>query len=239
LVQAVLFDLYGTLIDIRTDEHDMAVHGALARFLSYLGLRTEAEELKAAFFGDIERLLKESGEAHPEIDVAAVFEGIIRRLGKGACDRAAASCAAALFRSLAVRRLALFPGVREALSRLTGLYACGCVTDAQRAWAEAEIAMLGLEGFFRTVVISSRLGFRKPDPRMFLRALADLGAEARSSVYIGDDPERDLAGARRAGMRCILFGAEDREYNGLRPDATFRDYRDLPGLIEEIGRDLG
>jgi putative hydrolase of the HAD superfamily len=233
-VHSVLFDLYGTLIDISTDEQDIAVHKTTARFLSYIGVRIDAETLRSALLGSIEAALKESREAHPEVDITEVFGEITRRFGNGVRDRAPAVHAAALFRALSVRRLSLFPGVADALSRICGRYPCACVTNAQWAFAGPEMSVLGLDGLFRTVVMSSRMGFGKPDPRMFWAALAELGAEAGASVYIGDTPASDLVGAAAAGMRCIIFETEGREYGALRPDATFRDYRELPDLIERM-----
>lgn len=44
----------------------------------------------------------------------------------------------------------------------------------------------------------------------------------------------DLVGARNTGMRCIIFGADGIEYDGLRPDACFRNHGDLPALLDRL-----
>lgn len=63
---------------------------------------------------------------------------------------------------------------------------------------------LGLSELFETVVVSSVVGAAKPDPLPFQQALAQLQLPAESVWHIGDSPE-DEAGARAAGLRCLLI----------------------------------
>lgn len=231
MLKTVIFDLYRTLIDIRTDEGDDAVYETVSRFLSYHLIRIDADELRSSLFGGIERSMRESNERHPETDVFKVFDEILTTYGGQSYDRSIIADVAMLYRSLTIRRFGLFPAVPEILSFLSRNYRTGLVSDAQWVYTDPEIAILGLERFFGTRIISSRLGFKKPDPRLFCIALKKLDSVPESSVYIGDNPDRDLLGARGAGMRCILFDCEHKEYQGLVPDGVFRDYRELPGLL--------
>ena len=63
---------------------------------------------------------------------------------------------------------------------------------------------LGLAELFDTVVVSSVVGAAKPDPLPFQRALEQLQLPAEAVWHIGDSPE-DEAGARAAGLRCLLI----------------------------------
>ncbi len=65
------------------------------------------------------------------------------------------------------------------------------------------LAGLGLAECFVAVVVSSRAGAAKPSPRPFQLALEALGATAEEAWHVGDSPE-DAAGARAAGLRCLL-----------------------------------
>jgi len=86
----------------------------------------------------------------------------------------------------------------------------------------AILAGLDLDAF-DAVLRPSDLGAAKPDPRFFLRAAARLGAAPHEAVYVGDDPEQDLAPARRAGWRAI--------------DATsLATLDELPGRIDALER---
>jgi putative hydrolase of the HAD superfamily len=79
---------------------------------------------------------------------------------------------------------------------------------------------LGLTKRIDLLIDSHREGLEKPDPRLFLRALERAGAEAHSTVHVGDIFHVDVVGARAAGIRAVLldaanlYGAHDCERVG-------------------------
>lgn len=228
---AVLFDLYGTLIDIRTDEYDPTLWGTLAPYLGYLGVVIAAEELRSQYLKRVEFQLSSSPERYAEVDVFAVFRDIFAAYGRTKVSREKIIAAAMLFRSLSRRQFGLFPDVAPVLRRLRESYAIGLVSDAQWVFTEPELAITGLRDLFEVRVLSSRCGFKKPDPRLFAKALQTLHVAPEHAVYIGDNPSRDLVGARRAGLRCILFRPAG---NGTseRPDAVIDRHGDLEAAVE-------
>jgi putative hydrolase of the HAD superfamily len=94
--------------------------------------------------------------------------------------------------------------------------------------------MLGLDRFFKLRILSSRFGFKKPDVRLFKIAMEKLRVRPEESVYIGDDPRKDLTGSKRAGMKCVLFRSECSWYNDFTPDGCFFDYSMLEDIIYGI-----
>jgi len=62
--------------------------------------------------------------------------------------------------------------------------------------------------FFRPILASASIGVEKPDVRLFAEAAAQAGVPATECVHIGDHLERDLRGARAAGMRALLLERE-------------------------------
>ena len=230
---AVLFDLYGTLIDIRTDEYDPAVWGTLAQYLGYLGVVIAPEELRTQYQRRVEFQLSSSPERHAEVDVFAVFRDIFAAFGRAKVSREKIIAAAMLFRSLSRRQFGLFPDAAAVLRRLRERYAVGLVSDAQWVFTEAELTITGLRDLFEVRVLSSRLGYKKPDPRLFARALAAMHVAPEHAVYVGDNPSRDLVGAKRAGMRCILFRPMS---NGSseRPEATVSQHAELEAAVEAV-----
>jgi putative hydrolase of the HAD superfamily len=70
-----------------------------------------------------------------------------------------------------------------------------------------------LAGCAARLVISSEVGFRKPHAAFYEAACASLGLPPDRVLCVGDDPENDVEGARRAGLRCVLL-----DRHGLRPD---------------------
>ncbi len=67
----------------------------------------------------------------------------------------------------------------------------------------------GLTGYFKAVVLSSKVGFRKPLPDIYWEASRRIGVPPERCVYVGDNPVRDVEGARKAGygMMIVLYEA--------------------------------
>ena len=85
---------------------------------------------------------------------------------------------------------------------------------------------LGLAAAFDAVVLSSRVGTVKPDPRIFEAALRALGVPARSVLHVGDSPREDEAGARAAGLHAVLLDRDGR-HPGVSPDARITSLLEL------------
>jgi putative hydrolase of the HAD superfamily len=139
------------------------------------------------------------------------------------------------FRSYSPRSLNLYPGAREAVSRLRRELAIGLVSDGDVGIQRAKLGALGLSDAFDVVVLSDAIGreWRKPHPLPFGAALTAMDVAAEEAVYIGDNPDKDVAGAVAAGMRAIrvLTG----EY-ASRPDSpmTWRTAADAVEAIELV-----
>jgi putative hydrolase of the HAD superfamily len=83
---------------------------------------------------------------------------------------------------------------------------------------------------FSVISYSDEVGYRKPDPEIFRRTLAGLGADARHAAHVGDNPIADVTGAQSAGMRGVHLAA------GGRPPAAHADVivTDLRHLVDRL-----
>lgn len=232
--KAVYFDLYGTLINIRTDENDPWVYETLSRYLAYHSVNISPEELKKTYQESIQQCLSHSKEEYPEVDVYDIFFGIINKYGKRKYSKGTVIDTIMLFRSLTIRTFCVFDCVYDVLVSLGRRYKLAIISDAQWIFAEPEMAMLGLDQFIKHRILSSRTGYKKPDIRLFQQAMNDSGVHAADSVYIGDNPYKDLVGAKKAGMKCILYRSPCSDYNGAHPDGCFYEYPELENIIREI-----
>src|SRR5207248_1885827 len=94
----------------------------------------------------------------------------------------------------------------EAGRRCVGLdpgYHLGIITNGMTEIQREKIQRLGIEPYFDTILISQEVGITKPDPRIFRMAIERVPCEAREAVMIGDSPDRDIAGARAAGLIAV------------------------------------
>lgn len=229
-VKAVIFDLYGTLINIRTDESDPRLYEEVSKFLAYSRVHIEPEELRDAYQQKIKAQLEKSREDHPDVNVVKVFSDILHERSEGRVEARLTLYTARLFRSLSRRVFEPFPGVYGMLERLRDRYPLGLLSDAQRCYTEPEIKQLKLDWFFDLILMSSDHGFRKPEPRYFKSALDSLGVRPSDALYVGDNACRDLVGAKRAGMRMVLVRTSERECGGFAPDV----YIDEIARLEEV-----
>lgn len=100
----------------------------------------------------------------------------------------------------------LRPGAEELLRQLRdNAVRLGIVTNGRSDIQLAVVSALGLGDLVDALVISERVGLRKPDRRIFLSALAQIGAEAQSSVFVGDDLRSDVEGALSAGFNHVYW----------------------------------
>ncbi|KAL6969585.1 hypothetical protein U1Q18_029297 [Sarracenia purpurea var. burkii] len=67
---------------------------------------------------------------------------------------------------------------------------------------------LNVINLFDALVISSEVGYEKPDAQIFKAALDQLGVEARKAVHVGDDQKADKVGANAVGIDCWLLGKD-------------------------------
>lgn len=205
--KAILFDFYGTLVDIETDEYDENAWDVVSHFLRYRGSCTSSETIHERYIHYVNEALQGSSETYPDVDVVPIFRRVMDEAGVRD-DNGLATTVAQLFRSRTVKNLAPFPDAHATLEELSKKFSLALVTDSQEPYILAELGQTGLDHFFRTVVISSRYGYRKPDPRLMQTALELLGIAAADAVYVGDSWARDVEGAKAVGMDAIWVRRE-------------------------------
>jgi putative hydrolase of the HAD superfamily len=121
----------------------------------------------------------------------------------------------------------LFDDARPALEALAGRGLRLGVVSNFEPWLEDVLALEGVDHLFAAVAISGKLGVAKPDPEIFLAALAEAGADPAATVHVGDQLANDVAAARAVGITPVLI---DRFARHPGPDGVHR-VEDLPGLV--------
>ncbi|MBA9084680.1 putative hydrolase of the HAD superfamily [Fontibacillus solani] len=200
--QTYIFDLYGTLIDIHTDEEDLKVWETLAFHFRYSGMETSGQHLKTLVAKEIEVQMEEAAQhcEFPDFVMQDVLKVVGQALG-GNPDTEWLDETVRWFRILSMRHLALYDGVREMLVKLKeqgkGVF---LLSNGQKTYVEAELRTLGIYELFDGIAISSEAGISKPDP-LFYKYLEDkYHADLSSAIMVGNDPRTDMEGAQRMGI---------------------------------------
>jgi putative hydrolase of the HAD superfamily len=102
-------------------------------------------------------------------------------------------------------------GVRDLLQRLSRRHTLSVVTNTHDpGLVPAHLERMGVAELFDVVVTSVEHGSRKPAPEIFRHALALIGADASTSIYVGDTYEADYVGATGVGMSALLIDPLER-----------------------------
>lgn len=202
---AYLFDLYGTLADIHTDEEKPALWKELAAYYAERGADWEAGLLKNAYQAESEKLFRASDAAFPEIDLGQVFRNLYRMKGIFPDEKTIAETAW-FFRKSSTTHLRLYAGARELLTSLRGKGKVILLSNAQTLFTGPELALLGIRDLFDEICISSDYGCRKPDPAFFsVLFRSDPALSPERCVMIGNDAACDIVGAKGIGMRTFYI----------------------------------
>lgn len=203
----ILFDFYGTIA-----RGDRAVWGdAYLPLLRRHGFSGSPEEAAAAWGRVWEGVDPAEGIDHSSFSVSAEaydeWRGSVEALALARLGfaRAPAELIAELLEIQDQREYSLYEDVVPTLAALRARgYRLGIVSNFN--WQLPAIAeRLGLMPYLERVIVSARVGYRKPHPEIFRQALAAFGVREQEAVYVGDSLRIDVQGARRAGLSAVLL----------------------------------
>ena len=209
--QNYLFDLYGTLVDIHTDEDDLLLWQRLSVLMGTEGVFLTPQRLKEIYASEIKRReadAKNQRGIGAEIDIGPVFASMYAEAGVTA-DAEKIAHLAGMFRILSIEKLRLFPGTTEMLDRLRRqgkrIY---LLSNAQVLFTLPELRALDLLPYFDGIVISSQEGLKKPDGRLYKLILDRYGLCPKETVMVGNDDRADCWGAHDAGLDSMYVYTE-------------------------------
>src|SRR5512135_472982 len=128
-IKALVFDLYGTLVSIRTDEQDPEIYNQISKFLSYNRVFIEPEQLKILYMEKIKLQLSKSREQYPDVNVLKVFTELMHEYSEGRMEPRIPLYTARLFRAFSRKTFEPFPGIYGMLERLRDHYPLALVSD--------------------------------------------------------------------------------------------------------------
>jgi putative hydrolase of the HAD superfamily len=205
-IKAIGFDLFNTLLTVEPSALEEALE-RLTLSLTMSGIPVEKESFKDAYRESALRFMHETRldgkETHNRFWISAAL--LSQGYEVAPEDSRIADAVNAYF-SAFMGRCHLIPGTMEMLEILKGAYLLGLLSNFTHPPAIREIIdSLGLTPRFDAVLISGELGYRKPHPLVFQQLMRELGVRKEHILYVGDDPEPDITGARQAGIRPVWF----------------------------------
>ena len=204
----LVFDLYGTLVDIHTEETDL-VWEKTAFYFGFYGAAYTGPELKAAFEAALRRreaVAGQSYECFPDIPFEEVMAELFRERGITENAETLGINAAQLFRISSLDYIKLYPHALEALAKLRKAgYRLWLLSNAQAIFTAYELRLLGLGDQLDGIYLSSNYQCRKPDLRFYQALIDERNLDVSKTLMIGNDRQTDIAGARAAGMATLYM----------------------------------
>lgn len=197
-----IFDLYGTLVDIHTNEKKASLWKNMSQYMALQGAFYTPSDLRKAYHSYIEELRT---TPETEVNLAPVLRRLYTEKGISPTQEAVAHWAL-IFRALSLNHVRLFDGAAELLSKLRRrgkkIY---LLSNAQRLFTEPEMRSLDIYERFDDVFLSSDIGYQKPSKKFYMALLQRHGLTPDTCVMIGNDWEADAWGAHNVGMASMYI----------------------------------
>lgn len=230
--ETYVFDLYGTLVDIHTDENDMYVWEKMALFYGYYNAHYTAKELKLSYGelvkgkeanlkSTLEQDPKYAHEASPEIEITEVFLELFSKKGVEV-DEALAVHVGQFFRVLTTEYVRVYEGTIDMLEDLKErgkkIY---LLSNAQRIFTEYEMHVLDIAKYFDGILISSDFKTKKPDKRFFDILLEKYQMNPETTLFVGNDSKTDIKGAKTVNFSTYYVKSNISPQGDMAKDADY------------------
>lgn len=227
-IKNFLFDLYGTLVDIHTDENSPAFWTDIAAMLGAPDPARLHERYRA--------LCNQEFSEGRETQLTKVFAELLREYGSAE----EVLSFARRFRTRSMCKLRLFDGAAELLEGLrargAGVY---LLSNAQACFTRHELEILGLTDKFDGIQLSSEVGWKKPSKAFFGAAFEQFSLSPETCIYIGNDLRDDVGGASGVGMRSVYIETEQSgRYEAPPPvDLRAKSFPELAAILFRLAEE--
>ncbi len=223
MIKAVIFDLDNTLIDFLKMKKIACSEAVDAMIDAGLNIKK----------GKALKILYELYDIYG-IEYQMIFQKFLKKIS-GKVDYKILAYAIIAYRRVKDGFLSPYPGAKQTLIRLkeSGLN-LAIVSDAPKLQAWLRLSSMKLDDFFDVVVALDDTGKLKPHELPFRAALKKLNVKPQECLMVGDNPQRDIKGAKSIGMKtCLAKYGLTYKSNSVKADFEIKDIKDLVSAIKE------
>ncbi|GAB6106607.1 HAD family hydrolase [Fusibacter bizertensis] len=208
MYKAVIFDLYGTLLDIHTDEKDAHFWRKLTYQFASHGANYTVEEIQQNYDHLVQSALEKArkkGADFPDFKVLKVFKKLYKHKGISPSPRVLYETAR-IFRLLSLDYVKPYDGAIELLQLIQSHHLrIILLSNAQSSFTMFELKATGLDSYFDAIYLSSDYLLSKPSEQFFHKMLTKENLLSHECLFIGNDHTTDIQGATTVGMDSIYI----------------------------------
>jgi putative hydrolase of the HAD superfamily len=237
-VEAVLFDLFDTLLLLEDEEeyYEPCLRKMHA-FLVKNGIDVQFDDFSLVYFEVRDKFYSETRESLEEPHFNVRVLQTLQRLGYSftVSDPIVAGSTRAFAEEF---MLHVKPDTTafDLLQKLHIKYKLGLVSNfGIPECGRSLLEKFGMEGYFDVVVISGEVNRRKPSPEIFRRALQVLNVSPSNVVFVGDMIDLDVKGPKNVGIKAVLVERKPLEVEAcVKPDWIIKNLAELPSVLERL-----
>ena len=247
----MFFDFADTLVHTEGFDYDTCLK-KMQQNLTKNGLAVPPENFMRAYFDARDRFYKKTNETLEEQEFEERISGALKICGIELMSQdKRVREAIDVFMDAFADSMRMDDYVLSLLEQLQRKYKLAIVSNMSYADAEIRsLKKLGIAKYFDAIVISGKVGCRKPNPMIFQEALKSVNLKAIETVFVGDSPIADVAGANQVGMKTILLIEKNRKMlatdtfqfyaarnvEAIIPDKTITELTQLPEALDFLNK---
>jgi HAD superfamily hydrolase (TIGR01549 family) len=236
-VEAVLFDLFNTLLLLEPDEvyYERCLK-KLHESLAKNGFNVPFKDFIRAYFEVRDKYYSESRKTLEEPHFNLRVVQTLQKLGfKLAVSDHIVHQATEAFAKEFMHYVTIDDDALTVVQKLHRKYKLGLISNFGLPECGRQLLdHFGLTKFFDLILISAEINVRKPSPKIFERALGALGVKASRAVFIGDMLDLDIMGPKRVGMKTILIERQaPYEPSEVKPDKIIKNLTELLDILDD------
>ena len=208
-IRAVIFDFIGTLTNLRRYNLE-ASEMKLCKAIKNSEFNIDAVSFLQAYRQAYEKYRIVRYQKLVEVTNAVWVSEALNSLGYETTPQdLTIKTAVNIFFQDYLNSLELRPCSYKMLKTLSNHYKTGLISNfTYSPVIYAGLGKLKIDKFFNTILVSESVGWRKPHPKIFNKALEQLEVSAHEAVYVGDSPLEDIKGARTLGIKTVFVSSQ-------------------------------
>lgn len=236
-IDAVFFDLYGTLLDVKRRTMEREQWEGMVQFLGYQGAVYDIHELISDFSRYKAEAVESAGQninPEREIDEYHIYKKLYENKGIDA-DEKLINITAQFFIASQTQYCRPYSGAKELIEglRMAGKKIC-LLSNAQRIYTEPEMKMSGMDDWFDEIRLSSDWGIKKPSLKFFRELISCVGVKPSRILMVGNDVVDDIMPARGLMMYTCYIHSNLSRFDEIPPCTIYLEENALVRLKEVL-----